>query len=365
MNIEERMAQLRRNLDEKMNNLQQKQDDIMSRYGLNNNAPATNAGFDAPVPTFGAPVPESKFCPQCGASVDAGAMFCYMCGTRLGAELVQKPTDTQGNNVKNLTICFLSWRDAQICELFNLTDCEAALEMSEMFENGEIESDDLRELMGECDDTPDVQYFLHPTETCEVEVSENGEVIYDASEGDFSNRCFTGDPRTWDIDDSVVSDSIRVAVAKMIEMYEECEQACIAQTGKLYDKEFFDNYLNGYNYNDMLSDIYLSSKIESLRYAGPILAHTGKLRNVEGAGYIYNIELTAGEQFNIKNLECPIHTYEGYYPDPVDSFLPIIKYKNRIYEAKQEVYDIRNNYYCFTNVEDYGGGYYLEFYEEE
>ena len=82
MNIEERMAQLRRNLDEKMNNLQQKQDDIMSRYGLSNNAPATNAGFDAPVPTFGAPVPESKFCPQCGAKKPEGAPLykCDKCG---------------------------------------------------------------------------------------------------------------------------------------------------------------------------------------------------------------------------------------------------------------------------------------------
>lgn len=79
MDINERIEQLRLGLDDKLNDIQQRNDSIAGRYGLNNYANAIETGV-------GGTCGEATFCPECGSRNPAASCFCANCGTRLDAE---------------------------------------------------------------------------------------------------------------------------------------------------------------------------------------------------------------------------------------------------------------------------------------
>ena len=94
MNIDERMEEMRRRMEERSAKAQSKMDNLMNKYGLNSSAgcpppPPSMPTFSAPpIPTVAPPMPAScacdiQFCPECGTKCDADAFFCENCGTIL------------------------------------------------------------------------------------------------------------------------------------------------------------------------------------------------------------------------------------------------------------------------------------------
>ena len=268
------------------------------------------------------------------------------------------------NGENSVTVSFGSGRGARICRLFNCTGNNEAINLRGEVMAGEMDSYELSGYIeAEFDDCCDLQYFMHSVENCQVMVyDENGKEILSTEEGEFDNSCLYGDPREWELDESVVSDSIKRGIEKMKQVYAECEEACLEETGQSYDEEFFENYLEDEEYYYIIGNEYLSSLIAQLAEdgTGPILAHTGELYGNDDTDYSYNIKLAAGEKFDINELQCPVHDYDGYFPYFMDSFLPIIKYKNRIYQTEAEGYDIHYDSYTFADIKDN----YLEFDEE-
>ena len=264
---------------------------------------------------------------------------------------------------KSVTVSFSSGRGARICRLYNCTGNDEAMELRSSVMDGDMSSDQLYDFIeAEFDGCCDLQYLMHSVDRCQVFVYEDGEEVLATEEGEFNNSFLYGDPREWELDDSVVSDSIKRGIEKMKQIYAECEEACLEETGERYDEEFFMNYLAEEDYYYILANEYLSSMIKGVAEdgTGPILAHTGDLYAVNGTEYSYSIELEPGEEFDIDELQCPAHDYDGYFPYCIESFLPIVKYKNRIYETEAEDYDIHYNYYTFADIT----GDYLEFDEE-
>lgn len=99
MNIDEKMEEMRRRMEERSAKAQSKMDNLMNKYGLNSSAgcpppPPSMPTFSAPpIPTVAPPMPAScacdiQFCPSCGNRCDADAMFCMNCGARLAVDNV-------------------------------------------------------------------------------------------------------------------------------------------------------------------------------------------------------------------------------------------------------------------------------------
>lgn len=93
MNIDERMELLKRRLNDKMNSVQQKSDDLMNRYAFNDNASSIDYGLNVKGDVASEPATEFKFCPDCGYKAEENANYCSQCGARLDGNDVSQPTD--------------------------------------------------------------------------------------------------------------------------------------------------------------------------------------------------------------------------------------------------------------------------------
>lgn len=140
MNIDEKMQEMRRRMEERNAQIQEKMNNLMRGHGINNPAgypPPTMPTFTPPVPgsspqeisTFIPPIPgntppaaptnnteESQFCPECGTKCDARAKFCMQCGARLNAENTTQTMAGAAEPVNNnLPECPIDFEDFEDC----------------------------------------------------------------------------------------------------------------------------------------------------------------------------------------------------------------------------------------------------------
>ena len=84
-NINDSMEQLRRSLDERMNEIRRRNEEFMNRYSQPYGTNTQEEKQDEE---------ELRFCEECGARVSVNALFCEQCGCRLDEELDEDTINT-------------------------------------------------------------------------------------------------------------------------------------------------------------------------------------------------------------------------------------------------------------------------------
>ena len=344
------MEQMRRSLDERMEAMRRRNEERVTRY----NQPSIIREEEQEEEEF-------RFCEQCGAKVSADARFCEQCGCRLDnddlGEITTNPfandddDDTASgasSETRRLRIEFGGQRGHMIRQYDCGDENDEFYQRAQQVIDGELEASDFElELDDACRGYNDV--FVQPIENNDyrtyltVTDIEAGEIIFE-EEIDV-NTSLSGDPRFFDYSALGNADEIKQKISEMDDEMENCEEYD-------FDEECWEDLLEdlkevicesmcfGSNaYNQRRNILKEGESHRVFVYAPEIYGFT----------YECEIELEAGEEFDVDKLTFFMDDYDGVIPGDgnicVDSVTPFIKYGNKFYECGVE--DWAEHYYNY------------------
>ena len=351
MDINERMEQMRRSLDERMEAMRRRNEERVTRY----NQPSIIREEEQEEEVF-------CFCEQCGAKVSADARFCEQCGCRLDNDDLDENTtnpfanddnddDTasgSSSGTRRLRIEFGGQRGHMIRQYDCGDENDELYQRAQQVIDGELEASDFElELDDACRGYNDV--FVQPIENNDyrtyltVTDIDTDEIIFD-EEIDV-NTSLSGDPRFFDYSALGNADEIKQKISEMDDEMENCEEYD-------FDEECWEDLLEdlkevicesmcfGSNaYNQRRNILKEGESHRVFVYAPEIYGFT----------YECEIELEAGEEFDVDKLTFFMDDYDGVIPGDgnicVDSVTPFIKYDNKFYECGVE--DWEEHYYNY------------------
>jgi hypothetical protein len=359
MNIDESMEQLRRSLDERMDEIRRRNEEFMNRYSQPYDAAAREEKEEE----------ELRFCEQCGAKVSANAMFCEQCGCRLDENLDEDTINTfadddeedddisasSSSEPRTLRISFGGQRGHMIRQYDCGDENDVLYQRAQMVIDGELEASDFElELDDECRGYSDV--FVQPIENNDyrtyltVTDTDTDEIIFD-DEIDV-NTSLSGDPRFFDYSVLENEDEIKQKIEEMEDEMENCEEYD-------FDEECWENLLEDLK-EVICESMCYGSKVYSQRR--DILKEGESHRvfvyapEIYGFSYECEIELEAGEEFDVKKLTFFMDDYDGVIPGDgnicVDSVTPFIKYGDKFYECYVDDWEEHYYYYYIADEND-------------
>lgn len=371
MDINERMEQLRRSLDERMDAVNRRQEAYINRYNHPQQAPATEEQEQEEE--------EFRFCDQCGARVSAHARFCEQCGCRLNAEDENEDwdedevcnededweedededtfaddddddtaTETASSGVRRIRISYGGQRGHLIRQYDCGDEDDELYQTAQQVIDGELEASDFELELDDCSrGYSDV--FVQPIEDNDYRTNlvvtdvDTDETLFD-DEVDV-NTSLSGDPRYFDYSALENADAIRKKIAEMEDEMEDCEEYG-------FDEECWEDRL------EELQEVIR----ETMCYGNNVYNQRRKILEegdshrifvyapeIYGFSYECEIELEAGEEFDVDKLTFFMDDYDGVIPGDgnicVDSVTPFIKYGDKFYEC--DVDDWEEHYYNY------------------
>lgn len=376
MNLDEhlkRLEQLQNEVDSRFADIQREQEDRMTKLQqqldfLNEAVPTTS-----PINVFSEETMSSaescRRCHECGASVSEDAVFCEQCGCRLEEELDEDTINTfiddeddddaeddasasSSSVARIVRISFGGQRGHMVRQYDCGDENDELYEMAQKVIDGEMEASDFEMELDDCSrgyndvfvqpiEGNDYRTYLTVTDVNTDEIIFDDEIEVGTS--------LSGDPRYFDYSALENEDEIREKIKEMEDEIEDCEEYD-------FDEESWEDRLED------LKEVICESMCfgNNVYYQRRKILEKGENHRVfvyapeiYGFSYECEIELDAGEEFNVDNLTFFVDDYDGVIPGDfnicIDSVTPYIKYGDKFYECSVEDWE---EHYCNYYIAD-------------